>query len=415
MRIIHTADWHLNHRLGRIDQTADLLQRVDQIAALCRDHQADVLAIAGDLFYERADRKEIAQTLYHLRTTFKPFFTRGGSILAVTGNHDKDHIIDLVRAGMGLAAPAGVPLGGTLLPGRMYLFNGAWFGKLRAPGDNFDTQFVMLPYPFASRYLEEEERRQCQSPEELHRAVRGKVTGWLRNLPDNRNRYDETARTVLVAHLGVVGADLSRGLFKLTEKEDILLDDGNVPTWPDYVALGHIHKPQCLKGLPHIRYPGSLDRLDFGERDDEQAAPRGVVLVEIGPTGRRGEPEVLKLPPTPMYDVQLVGDTLSEAELRAQYPEAKQALARITVQYRVGVDSRDAIDRKVRALFPRFTHIDWWEVGRMSDPGGHALRTRTDFPGTVRAYLERHAHDSEKNALLQLADHYLGKTGEEQP
>jgi exonuclease SbcD len=404
MRIIHTADWHLNDKLGRVDRTRDLQARVERVAALCEAAAAHVLLIAGDLFCERASRDEVTQSLLHLRATFQPFFARGGSILAITGNHDRDHVIELVRASMGLAAPVGVPIGATLSPGRMYLFNTAWFGKLRAAGDNFDVQFIMLPYPTTSRYLAEQERRDCRNAEEENLAVQGKIMAWFKNLSANGDRYDEIARTVLAAHLSVSSADVSRGLFRLTEKDDVLLDGDSLPVWPDYVALGHIHKAQCLRGLSHVRYPGSLDRLDLGEREDQP----GVVLVDLGPDGRRCEPEVFPLEPTPMYDVIIDDDTLTDDDLRALYPNADRALARITIQYRPGADSRDAIERAVRAAFPRFTFIDWRPVGAEADPGGQTVTPKLDFRETVRQYLQRRLEDDEqKQPLLDLLDRYL--------
>ena len=50
MRILHTADWHLGDRLGRIDRTADLRTAVERVAAHCQEHRVDVLLVAGDLF-----------------------------------------------------------------------------------------------------------------------------------------------------------------------------------------------------------------------------------------------------------------------------------------------------------------------------------------------------------------------------
>src|SRR5688572_6127385 len=114
MRIIHTADWHLCDRLGHVNRTEDLRTRVRIVADLCERHDVDVLLIAGDLFTDRISREDMTESLTHLRLTFKGFFARGGTILAVTGNHDKNHVIDPVRAGMGLAAPAGAPIGSTL-------------------------------------------------------------------------------------------------------------------------------------------------------------------------------------------------------------------------------------------------------------------------------------------------------------
>ena len=122
MRIVHTADWHLCDRLGRLDRTDDLKQRVEAVAKVCEDHTADVLLIAGDLFSEQASVDDMTAALGHLRQTFLPFFARGGTILVVTGNHDSNRKIDMVRAGMSLAVPdAGK--GGLLSTGRLYLAN----------------------------------------------------------------------------------------------------------------------------------------------------------------------------------------------------------------------------------------------------------------------------------------------------
>src|SRR5690349_10805469 len=54
MKILHTADWHLGDRLGRIDRTEDLRRAVERVARYCGEHQVDVLLVAGDLFSELA-------------------------------------------------------------------------------------------------------------------------------------------------------------------------------------------------------------------------------------------------------------------------------------------------------------------------------------------------------------------------
>ena len=50
MKIVHTADWHLGRRLGRIDRTDDLRRAVQQVADVCMRENADVLLVCGDLF-----------------------------------------------------------------------------------------------------------------------------------------------------------------------------------------------------------------------------------------------------------------------------------------------------------------------------------------------------------------------------
>src|SRR5262249_62212506 len=84
MRILHTADWHLGDRLGRIDRTADLRRAVERVAAYCTQHEVEVLLIAGDLFSELARPDGLRASLEHVQQTFQPFLLGGGTILALT-------------------------------------------------------------------------------------------------------------------------------------------------------------------------------------------------------------------------------------------------------------------------------------------------------------------------------------------
>jgi exonuclease SbcD len=60
-------------------------------------------------------------------------------------------------------------------------------------------------------------------------------------------------------------------------QEHMLLTSAVAKPCFDYVALGHIHRHQVLNDKPPVVYPGSLDRLDFGDEDDE----KGFYVVEI--------------------------------------------------------------------------------------------------------------------------------------
>src|SRR5437867_2271190 len=106
MKILHTADWHLGDRLGRIDRTADLRRAVERVAAYCAEHEIDVLLIAGDLFSEMARPDSLRSSIEHLQRTFQPFLLGGGTILALTGNHDNENFCQTLRLVMTLAAPA---------------------------------------------------------------------------------------------------------------------------------------------------------------------------------------------------------------------------------------------------------------------------------------------------------------------
>ena len=91
MRILHTADWHLGDRLGRVDRTDDLRKAVERVAAHCKAEKVDVLLVAGDLFSELARPDSLRETIRHWQAVFGEFLETGGTVLTLTGNHDNEN------------------------------------------------------------------------------------------------------------------------------------------------------------------------------------------------------------------------------------------------------------------------------------------------------------------------------------
>lgn len=401
MRILHTADWHLCDRLGRLDRTADLKARVQRVAEYCEERQVELLLIAGDLFYERATAAEMADALLHVRKVFTPFFERGGTILAVTGNHDDDARIDLIRAGSFLASP--LPSGGVFQQKRLYLQNGLTFGKFTSPAGE-TVQVVLVPYPKASRFELDDEYR---TREEEHRLIQDKLTTWTSE-QFTKPEFNQTLPTVLVAHLHVRGSNLNRSLFRMSDADDVMFEPAALKAGWAYVALGHIHIPQSVGDVDTVRYPGPLDRLHFDERDD----PRGVLLVNIDKTGVTGPVETLSLDPTPMHHISLTDPDTQLDGLVEQYPDHPVAIVKVDVTHTTDCKkSRDTIVRTLRATFPRLYQVTW-----LGDAVGPNEQTSVDpapaggkaFADVVREYLKLQlAGDPDAERVLALADSYL--------
>jgi len=412
MKIIHTADWHLNHRLGKIDRTQDLQDRVVKVAEYCQTHDVDVLLIAGDLFESEAKDIEIKESLSHVKSTFANFFARGGIILAVTGNHDRDQKIDVIRAGMQLASPS--PKANQCLePGRMYLLNGMFTARIRDPQGQM-VQFVCVPYPYASRYqISTDEYR---SREEENRQLQSRVNE-LRRI--KASELDSAFPTVLVAHLNVSGAEV-HSLYKMTERDDVLFQYADLnPNWA-YVALGHIHKPQMLGGASHVRYSGSLDRLDFGDTHDDH----GVVYFEIN-AGNTVDPVRLPIPGTPFLTID-ISDPDTELELlKEKYPNYQHAIVRIRIKFTYSRLSRDQIGRELRKVFSRIHQVEFLtdhetntnvtrtrdtdkETGKLEDQIDPLAIRNMGFATIVRQYVERELqNDSDEQAILQLLEQFI--------
>jgi exonuclease SbcD len=314
MRILHTADWHLGDRLGRIDRTADLRAAVERVAAYCDSEKTDVLVVAGDLFSELARPDTLRETIAHWQSTFGPFLARGGTVLAVTGNHDNETFCQTLRHAMALAAPLPEEIGAVVPAGRFYLAADPTLLRLKDQA-GFDLWFALLPWPTPSRYLAGEPGQAYRDPAEKTRRL---VEAFDRTLKQFQDRVPRGAPAVLSAHVTVRGADLGAGLFRLAPEDDLAVSGEGLIDRFAYVALGHIHKPQCLGGFEHVRYAGSIERLDLGEQRDA----KGVVAVEIGPGGLTGQPAVLPLNSTAMYDLLVADPAADLPRLRDEYPDA---------------------------------------------------------------------------------------------
>ena len=396
MKIIHTADWHLCDSLGRNDRTKDLEARVERVAALCLEHDAEVLLIAGDLFSERASVPEMTAALLHIHRVFVPFFERGGTILAITGNHDRDARINMVLAGMKLAVPvrgSGEPLPG----GRLYLANSAGVVVLRSRSGQ-RVQFVLVPYPFASRY--EISAADFPTQAEENTQIKTILADWLQK---KSAEIDHALPTVLVAHLHVCGSE-THSLYKITAAEDHQFQFGDLnPMWA-YVALGHIHLPQMLAGAANVQYPGSLDRLDFGESHDTHT----VLLLEIDGAAAV-VPVRLPIAPTAFHTIDLTApDGADIAALAALYPDRDTALVRIRIAGTADGTSRDEIARQLRKTFPRWHAIEWEQAESSATDRGRRYDSRAGFETTVRKYLaDRLDGDPDAADVLALAETFL--------
>jgi exonuclease SbcD len=403
MRLLHTADWHLGDRLGRIDRTGDIQRGVERVARYCRDEQVDVLLIAGDLFSEAARADGLRGAIEHLRDTFEPFLQSGGTILAVTGNHDNETFCQTLRHAMSLAAPTDSSPGSSARAGRFYL--AAEPALIRLPNRQGGmVQFVLMPFPTATVFLSGNQARRYASLSEKNDQLRSSFLQRLAELLAGPS-FDRSLPTVLMAHVGVRGADLTNR-FRISEELDVVIDESSWPGTFAYVALGHIHKAQVIGGHEHVRYSGSIDRLDLGEAGE----CKSVVLVDVGPQGELGVPQLRPLDATPIYRVEIHDAVSDIPNLIRQYPDRESALVNLRFSYQAGRDDLFDIQRQLDSIFPRWYDRDWHDRGELGPAFTINEATAKSFETSVREYLgDELANwaDGERTALLDLAERYL--------
>jgi exonuclease SbcD len=418
MRIIHTADWHLGHRLGRIDRAGHIRAAVQRVVDACLRERADVLLICGDLFHDVGRAEVLRESVQFLGAALAPFFAAGGTVLAVTGNHDREHQASILQQAMKLAAPAETRPGDELRPGRFYLFTGPTFFRMAdasSPGTR--VQFVMMPWPTATRYLDDPDER-FASVEARHRALRAAFTRRIGRVLGHA-AFDNGLHTVLAAHVITRGAEVRDG-FGLNESDALVFDDAELPTGLAYVALGDVHRPQRLMGLSHVRYAGSVERLGLGDSGDE----KGVVLVEVGSAGRTAEPRWIPLESTPIYRVRIDDPAAQLPGLVERYPDHATALVNLDIRYRPGRDNLNEVLAELERVFPNWYVRDWpvaggdateGNGGASSPAAGDAAAatgtgTSADVGDTVRRYLAAQwSEHPDRDELLGVAESLLAE------
>lgn len=401
MRILHTADWHLGDRLGRIDRTDDLRRAVERVGDYCVRERVDVLLVAGDLFSELARPDGLRETIEHWQQVFRPFLTSGGTVLTLTGNHDNENFCQTLTRAMDLAAPMADAPGEVLPPGRLYLATDPTLLRLRDRHHGNAVQFLLMPYPTPTRYLRDLPNQKYASPEEKNARLMTAFLEVLRRM-QRHERFNRSLPSVLAAHINVRGAAMGNTLFRMTEEEDVLFEATEFKDEFAYVALGHVHRPQAIGGLTNVRYCGSIERMDLGESGDH----KGVIVFDLGPTGLQGEPRTLPLESTPVYEIDIRQPATDLPLLKERYAEAQYDLVNLHITYTAGTDSLEDVLRELDAIFPRWYARDWKESSTL----GAALQVHADdtvrnksFAATVRDYVrsELVSHtDAEREEIL---------------
>jgi len=381
MKILHTGDWHMNSHLGRRDLSGYIVASLEKIAGYLDEHGVDVMLVAGDLFSEKSRDEGMMRALADLRRVFGPFVARGGTILAIAGNHDSEtRFVSLPDA----------------LANRV--------------------QFVMLPFPTPRRYGQSGEALAYSSFEEKNRALQSEFAREL-----NRIRAEcvqPNFPTVLVSHVHIRGAD-THAPFSVSETEDVVFEPSLIPREWAYGAYGHIHKPgEAVAGAGHIRYCGSPIALDAAERHDHKSC----VLFEIDQNGVRGEIQLLPLGGPRI--AQLVLDATVEQPgefVRRIAEENSRDLVHYTLRFDPRTHAFAALKSEIERALPGVYGFAVEEVGAGLSSGPIALATAENDEGSaalagdpranVREFLSRRLQmHSDKDAILSLAEELMSET-----
>lgn len=267
MKIIHFADLHLGvENYGRIDPTTglssrlnDFLSAFDQLVDYALDNRVDLVLFCGDAYKTReptqTQQREFARRINRLASENIPVFL-------LTGNHDMPNAIGRATT---------TEIFDTLAVRNVCVANRPDIYTIDTAGGT--VQIASLPWLRRSALLSRDDTRNL-SLEQINRKLQETLTNIIENMA---GRLDPSLPAVMAAHVWVANAKVgSESMMSIGQEHTLLLSSVALPSF-DYVALGHIHKQQVLAESPPVVYAGSLERVDFGEENDE----KGFYVVDI--------------------------------------------------------------------------------------------------------------------------------------
>ncbi|GAB3867872.1 exonuclease SbcCD subunit D C-terminal domain-containing protein [Hymenobacter segetis] len=299
MRVLHTADWHLGqHFLTGQERTTEQQAFLDWLLLTVQAQQIEVLVVAGDIF----DTQTPSYTAQELYYTFlvKMQATGCRDIVVVGGNHDSPTMLNASRQllrQLRIHVVGGVPTDPTE---QILNLNGA-DGR---PG------LVVCAVPF----LRDRDIRLAvagETPDDRQLRIRQSIAGHYAALADHesvRRQREQDVPVLATGHLYAAGGEAREGAERDVHIGGLgLIGAEHFPAAFDYVALGHLHRPQVVGGRAHIRYSGSPVPLSFTEADDKQQ----VLLLEFNGAGA---PTITSLPVPVTRRLQRFHGTLEEVE-----------------------------------------------------------------------------------------------------
>ncbi len=347
MKLLHIADLHIGKRINEFNMLEDQKHILEQILRITAEEKPEGVLISGDVYDKSQPAAEAVELLDWFLTALTAL---GQPVFMISGNHD---------------SPQRLSFGSRLLEKNGLYIAGVFDGLLqnvRLEDDHGAVNIYLLPFlkPAMVRPFFEQP---IDSYDEALRAVIAAAA------------VDSSERNVLLAHQFVVNGSQQP---QLSDSETVSvggLDHVDVSAFDsfDYVALGHLHRPQAI-GRPGVRYAGSPLKYSFSEARHQKSA----VLLELG---AKGQLAVSQRPLIPLRDLREIKGPIAEL-LRIGREEKEAAADYIHATLTDEAEIYDAIGQ-LREVYTNLMLLDFENSRRGQAAflaGGSAAETAAQSP-----------------------------------
>jgi exonuclease SbcD len=265
MNILHTADWHLGKKLEQCERTEEHQDFLDWLIAKLTQECIDVLIVAGDVFDTGTPSNTALEQYYRFLAQVNTTCCR--EVVIIGGNHDSISTLNAPKYLLkcfDVHVMGGVP---EVFTEQIIKINDA----------NGNLSLVICAVPF----LRDRDIRLSvagETAEAREERIKQGICNHYNEFKVHIADFKATGIPVLATgHLFAAGSSTSE-----SEKDIHVGNLGQVsgdqfPVEFNYIALGHIHRPQVVNKLEHVRYSGSPIPLSFSENDDRKQ----VIILEF--------------------------------------------------------------------------------------------------------------------------------------
>lgn len=255
MRLLHTGDWHLGKNLEGQSRMDEQEQFLNDFVKIVEENNIDLIIIAGDV-YDTANPPARAERMFY--DTLKKVSRNGERLtLVIAGNHDNPE--RLVAAGP-LAMEHGIIMSGTPKTviqcgeyGQHKVINSGE-GFIEVEINNEKAVILTVSYPSEKR-LNEVLYGEMDSDEDRVKTYGERIKSLFDSLEKN---YRSDTINLVVSHLFAMGSEEGGSERSIQLGGSYIVNGSCFPKEAQYIALGHVHKPQIVPGTnKKARYSGS--------------------------------------------------------------------------------------------------------------------------------------------------------------
>ncbi len=253
MKILHTADWHLGHRLHDQSQLAEQSLFLSWIEKYIIAQSIDVLLISGDIFDTGSPSNQSLELYYSFLVKLKA--TTCKSIIITGGNHDSPGTLNAPK----------------------HILNALSIKVIGKATENIEDEVFEIEINgekvivAAVPYLRDGDIRRAVAGESFDELTdkykKALINHYSLCAKQCKAINTNKAPVIAMGHLFAIGGSVSDSEQNIYVGTLGHIGAADFPTYFDYVALGHLHRPQIVDENSKIRYSGSPNILSFSEID----------------------------------------------------------------------------------------------------------------------------------------------------